>query len=159
MICEKISCRPTATKFNNRHLKLIQASKNFWKFSEKGLYMEGLPGEIKISPARPIKKTLKKRVFSIYGQTLKNSFINLIFNVMETNLKSVGINATCKVLGGIHLIGQTVADLALSAEVRLRTTSTVSAADVINYRVNRTMVLQSKVGIANPFESLELQPE
>lgn len=74
---------------------------------------------------------------------------------MRTSVQSVAVTATCKVLGGVHLVAQTVSDMALNAEIKLRTTDTLPASQVVAYRVERTMLLQAKLGLRNPFNGLD----
>jgi len=69
-------------------------------------------------------------------------------------MKTTVTNLACKVLGATHLVGSTIADLSLNAEIKLRSTSDLSVKDIIDARITRTMSLQAKAGIYSPFNSI-----
>jgi hypothetical protein len=69
-------------------------------------------------------------------------------------MKTSVINLACKVLGASHLVGQTLADLSLNAEIKLRQTDDLSAKQIIDARITRTMSLQAKAGIYSPFNAI-----
>lgn len=69
-------------------------------------------------------------------------------------MRTTVVNLACKVLGATHLLGQTMADLSLNAEIKLRLTDELSAKDIIDARITRTMALQAKAGIYSPFNSI-----
>lgn len=74
-------------------------------------------------------------------------------------MKNALISVAGKVLAGTHLVGQTIADLSLNAEIKLKSTDTVDAKAIIDHRLTRTMELQAKAGIYNPFNSIQSMTE
>ncbi len=72
---------------------------------------------------------------------------------MENSVKQTGINVLSSILGGVHFVSQTVADLSLNAEIKLQS-NTKTTKEVINYRLGKTLELQAKLGLSNPFEAL-----
>lgn len=70
-------------------------------------------------------------------------------------MKNALIRVATKVLGGTHLVGQTIADLSLNAEIKLHgSDEQLEIKRVIDHRLTRTMELQAKAGIYNPFNSI-----
>ena len=74
---------------------------------------------------------------------------------MESQFKNTSIKVASKILGGIHFTAQTVADLALNAEVQLKQTQGISPKAVIDHRVTKTLEIQAKLGIVNPYDSIK----
>lgn len=68
---------------------------------------------------------------------------------MKTNVSATVV--ACKVLGGIHLVSQTVADLCVKGEVSLRKEE--EPIEVARERLTKTIIHQSKFG----FESVQMQ--
>ena len=74
-----------------------------------------------------------------------------------SKVKNFAVNTTCKALGFTHLIGQTIADLSLNAEVSLRTSKDATPEQikvVIDYRVQATMAYQAKLKVKNPYKAI-----
>ena len=74
-----------------------------------------------------------------------------------SKVKTFAVNTTCKALGFTHLIGQTIADLSLNAEIGLRLNKEATPEQVkavIDYRVQSTMSYQAKLKVKNPYAAI-----
>ncbi len=71
-------------------------------------------------------------------------------------MKTMFTTVAVKLLAGTHLVGQTVADLSLNAEIKLKSANTNEERKAIrDARIEATMAYQSKAGIYSPFKSIQ----